>query len=58
MTIYQPQPISKDSAIRRIKDAGLTIAQAMSLSDHDLLRRPTIGRKTLRWIRTFAPIET
>ena len=50
--------ISKTFAIRRIHANGLTIAAAMALSDADLLRLPTIGRRTLRWIREFAPVET
>lgn len=43
----------KDQAIRRIRAAGLTIAQAMLMGDQELLRKREIGRKTLRWVRAF-----
>lgn len=46
-------PISKDAAIARIHAAGLTIAEAIALDDATLLRFPSIGRRTLRFIRAF-----
>jgi hypothetical protein len=46
-------PISKDAAIARIHAAGLTIADAIAMSDDALLRLPSIGRRTLRFIRAF-----
>ena len=49
--------ISKEAAIKRIREAGLTIAKAVNMSDNDLLKHPSIGRKTLRWIRDFKVTE-
>lgn len=51
-------PISKDAALARIHAAGLTILEAMAMSDSDLLRHGTIGRRTLRFIRAFTPSQT
>jgi hypothetical protein len=51
-------PISKTSAIARIRNSGLTLAQAINMTDKDLLRLPLIGRRTLRFIRNFEILET
>jgi hypothetical protein len=51
-------PISKTSAIARIHNSGLTLAQAINMTDNDLLRLPLIGRRTLRFIRNFEVLET
>jgi hypothetical protein len=50
------QPLSKDSAIKRIHAAGLTLADTVNMRDAELLRLPTIGRRTLRYIRTLEVI--
>jgi hypothetical protein len=50
--------ISKTSAIARIHNSGLTLAQAINMTDNDLLRFPLIGRRTLRFIRNFEVLET
>jgi hypothetical protein len=50
--------ISKTSAIARIRNSGLTLAQAINMTDNDLLRLPLIGRRTLRFIRRFEVLET
>lgn len=39
--------------LARIDAAGLTLAQAFVLDDNTLLRKPSIGRKTLRFIRSY-----
>ncbi len=49
--------ISKEAAIKRIREAGLTIAKAVNMPDNELLKHPSIGRKTLRWIRDFKVTE-
>lgn len=52
------KPISKTSAIARIHRCGLTLAQAVNMSDSELLRLPFIGRRTLRFIRSLPVLET
>jgi len=42
-----------DFTADRLAAAGLTLAQAAVLDDATLLRHPTIGRKTLRFIRSY-----
>ena len=39
--------------LARVEAAGLTLARAYALPDDALLARATIGRKTLRFIRTY-----
>lgn len=48
----------KDAAIRRVHAAGLTLAEAINATDKQLLAFPSIGRKTLRWVRGLAVLET
>lgn len=48
-------PISDASALKRLGDAGLTLEQAWNLSDDVLLRYPSIGRRTLAWVREREP---
>lgn len=43
-------PISDAAAIAQ---AGLSPAEARRVSDEDLLRFPTIGRRTLAWLRSL-----
>lgn len=52
------RPISKEAVAKRLSFSGLTIAKAMMMSDDELLRFPMIGRRTLRYIRNFEPIQT
>ena len=52
------RPISKESAISRIRESGLTLAEAINLTDIELLKLPYIGRRTLRFIRSFEVLET
>jgi hypothetical protein len=44
-------------ALRRIYAAGLTLREAVTMSDGALLRHPTIGRKTLRFIQALRTVE-
>lgn len=53
----EPRPITKDTAIKRIQAAGLTLQQAVNMKDAELLRKPTIGRRTLKWIRNMKIAE-
>jgi hypothetical protein len=46
-------PISREAALSRIAAAGLTVEQAVKLSDNELLRFPSIGRRTLYYIRNW-----
>ena len=50
------KPISPAAALLRLKKAGLTIEEARSLTDEQLLAFPTIGRRTLAYARQSAPI--
>lgn len=50
--------ISQDAAFGRIHRSGLTIGQAVAMSDRELLQFPLIGRRTLHFIRSFQIIET
>lgn len=43
----------EDQALKRLAASGLTLASAIHMPDDDLLRHPAIGRKTLRYIRSF-----
>ena len=47
------RPIYKDAAIRRIHTAKLKLTKAVNMSDDELLRLPSIGRRTLRFIRSL-----
>lgn len=44
-------PIPRDAALARIQAAGLTLAEARQMPDDALLRLPSIGRRTLAFIR-------
>lgn len=46
------KPISKEAALKRIATAEITLAEAFDMTDAQLLRLPTIGRRTLHFIRT------
>lgn len=52
------KPITKDAALSRIHRAGLTLLDAMFMSDKELLSFPPIGRRTLRFIRSFNPVQS
>jgi hypothetical protein len=43
--------ISAEAAMKRITQSGLTLEDAIKMSDSDLLRNPLIGRRTLNFIR-------
>lgn len=47
----RPFEISDEKALIRIAAAGLTLDAARTMTDEELLRNLTIGRKTLAWIR-------
>lgn len=42
-----------DNMLDRLAATGMTLAQAFVLDDATLLRHPTIGRKTLHFIRSY-----
>ena len=42
-----------DHSVKRLEATGMSLAQAFVQTDADLLRHPTIGRKTLRFIRSY-----
>lgn len=48
------RPIPDHRAIRRLTDAGLDLAQAYDMPDSALLSFPSIGRRTLAWVRAHA----
>ena len=49
----QMTPISREAALARIAAAGITVEQAVKMSDNELLRFPSIGRRTLYYIRNW-----
>ena len=48
------KPISANAALTRIRNANLNLYACWAMSDKDLLSHPTIGRKTLAYIRSTA----
>ena len=55
MLLYVPHTLDdlEPIALKRLAKAGLTLASAIHMPDHALLRLPFVGRKTLRYIRAF-----
>ena len=50
------KPISPAAALLRLEKAGLTMEEARSLTDEELLAFPTIGRRTLAHVRQSTPV--
>lgn len=51
------KPITYGAATRRIHAAGLNLTNARAMPDNDLLRFPTITRRTLAFIRANEAID-
>lgn len=45
-------PISPAAALARLRQAEITFEETMDMSDAQLLRLPTIGRRTLAFLRS------
>jgi len=52
-----PRPISAEAALARISAANLNLFACWEMSDDDLLQHPTIGRRTLAYIRQTAAAQ-
>lgn len=45
------RPISASAAMGRLTASGVTLTWATRASDNELLSLPTVGRRTLAWVR-------
>ena len=52
------KPFSHNSlAFARLRFHGLTLADALNMTDSELLRLPNVGRRTVAFVRTFPCIQ-